>query len=70
VYQELVHLAYVQKLVDSVINRKRKNRDKTGDNVNKTGCVNSILYIRGFSEKFKRIGTTFNTKLCLNLNTP
>ena len=62
VTDELATNAYPGKLVDSVINRKPRNRKKKGDNENKSVCVISIPYIRGVSEKFKRTGERFNIK--------
>jgi hypothetical protein len=54
--------AYPGKLVDSLFNREHRNRKKMGDTENKLGCEICIPYIRGLSEKFKRIGEKFNIK--------
>jgi hypothetical protein len=48
--------------VDSVIQKKPRYRKKKDDNDNKTVCVISIPYIRGISEKLKRIFERFNIK--------
>jgi hypothetical protein len=56
VKRELAINAYHGKFVD-LFNNKKKD-----DNDSKSVCMTSILYIRGISEKFKRIGERFNIK--------
>jgi hypothetical protein len=57
--KDILSNAYPEKVIESVINKKPQLR-KQKCNDSKSICMVSVPYIKGLSEKFKRIGNRFS----------